>query len=120
MYCLKLAKQSSKNSKLSKKKLKSTTKTHFYEHTKRILLSRSCSEVYGTLNVSSLVGVPISGCIGDQQGALVGQNCWRPGQAVTTLGSSSCTMYNAGPRIVDSEAGLVSTVAYQVRIKLTP
>jgi len=75
---------------------------------------RSCSEVYGTLNVSSLVGVPISGCIGDQQGALVGQNCWRPGQAVTTLGSSSCTMYNAGPRIVDSEAGLVSTVAYQL------
>ena len=41
---------------------------------------RSCSEIYGTLSISRLKGTPISGCIGDQQAALVGQNCWRPGQ----------------------------------------
>jgi len=81
---------------------------------------RSCSEVYGTLGVSLLRGVPISGCIGDQQAALVGQNCLRPGQAVTTLGSGSFTVYNAGPRIVDSDSGLVSTVAYQMGPKRAP
>ena len=41
---------------------------------------RSCSEIFGPLSISCLKGVPISGCIGDQQAALVGQNCWRPGQ----------------------------------------
>ena len=41
---------------------------------------RSCSEIYGTLAISKLKGLPVSGCIGDQQAALVGQNCWRPGQ----------------------------------------
>ena len=41
---------------------------------------RSCSEVYGILSMSRLKGTPISGCIGDQQAALIGQNCWRPGQ----------------------------------------
>ena len=41
---------------------------------------RSCSEVFGTLTRSRLKGLPISGCIGDQQAALIGQNCWRPGQ----------------------------------------
>ena len=41
---------------------------------------RSCSEVYGALTISRLKGLPISGCIGDQQAAMVGQNCWRPGQ----------------------------------------
>jgi len=81
---------------------------------------RSCSEVYGTLGVSQLRGVPISGCIGDQQAALVGQNCLRPGQAVTTLGSGSFTVYNAGPRIVDSASGLVATVAYQLGPKADP
>ena len=75
---------------------------------------RSCSEVYGHLAVSSLKGVPISGCIGDQQAALIGQNCWRPGQAKTTFGSGSVTVYNSGPRIVHSDSGLLSTVAYQL------
>ena len=41
---------------------------------------RSCSEIFGTLTISRLKGIPISGCIGDQQAALIGQNCWRPGQ----------------------------------------
>jgi len=44
---------------------------------------RSSSEIYATLELSSLKGVPLASCIGDQQAALVGQNCFRPGQVYT-------------------------------------
>jgi len=81
---------------------------------------KSCSEVFGHLTLSALKGVPISGCIGDQQAALIGQNCWRPGQAKTTFGSGCFTVYNAGPKIVHSESGLISTVAYQMGPDASP
>lgn len=42
---------------------------------------KSSSEVYGHMKDGALKGVPISGCLGDQQAALVGQNCLQMGQA---------------------------------------
>ena len=63
---------------------------------------------------SVMKGTPISGCIGDQQAALVGQNCLRPGQAKVTYGTGCFMLYNVGPRIVRSNNGLISTVAYQM------
>lgn len=41
---------------------------------------RSSSEVYGCMKGGPLDGVPISGCLGDQQAALVGQQCLSRGQ----------------------------------------
>lgn len=41
---------------------------------------KSSSEVYGNIQKGSLKGIPISGCLGDQQSALVGQQCLSRGQ----------------------------------------
>ncbi len=75
---------------------------------------RSSSEVYGRLSCTSLRGVPVSGCLGDQQAALVGQSCFRPGQAKATYGTGCFVLYNAGPRPVFSSHGLLTTVAYKL------
>uniref|UniRef100_A0A673WRI9 glycerol kinase n=1 Tax=Salmo trutta TaxID=8032 RepID=A0A673WRI9_SALTR len=45
---------------------------------------KSSSEIYGSVNSGSLAGVPISGCLGDQSAALVGQMCFQDGQAKNT------------------------------------
>src|SRR6516162_572739 len=47
----------------------------------------SSSEMYGTIQSGPLAGVPIAGILGDQQAALVGQTCWRPGEAKNTYGT---------------------------------
>lgn len=57
---------------------------------------RSSSEIYGCLADGSLQGVPISGCLGDQQSALVGQMCFRQGQAKNTYGTGCFLLYNTG------------------------
>src|SRR5439155_1723590 len=44
----------------------------------------SSSEVYGEVKEGPLCGVPIAGILGDQQAALVGQACFRPGEAKNT------------------------------------
>ncbi|KAA0195783.1 hypothetical protein HAZT_HAZT008641 [Hyalella azteca] len=74
---------------------------------------RSCSEVYGYLNDGPLRGVPISGVIGDQQAALVGQMCLARGQAKNTYGTGCFLLYNTGAQMVWSTHGLLTTVAYK-------
>lgn len=75
---------------------------------------RSCSEIYGKIIGGSLDGVPISGMLGDQQAALVGQNCFQLGQVKNTCGSGCFMLYNVGPGIKLSDNGLISTVAFQL------
>ncbi|CAB4057177.1 glpK [Lepeophtheirus salmonis] len=60
-----------------------------------------------------LAGVPISGCIGDQQAALVGQKCLRPGEMKATYGTGCFILKNIGPKILHSRRGLLTTVAYK-------
>jgi glycerol kinase len=74
---------------------------------------RSSSEVYGAINAGALRGKPISGCLGDQQAALVGQQCLSRGQAKSTYGTGCFLLYNTGNIPVDSSHGLITTVAYQ-------
>lgn len=45
---------------------------------------KSSAEIYGKLKEGSLQGLPISGVLGDQQAALVGQTCFNIGQAKNT------------------------------------
>eukprot|EP01114_Cavostelium_apophysatum_P020780 TRINITY_DN7055_c0_g1_i1.p1 TRINITY_DN7055_c0_g1~~TRINITY_DN7055_c0_g1_i1.p1 ORF type:complete len:297 (-),score=42.52 TRINITY_DN7055_c0_g1_i1:56-853(-) len=45
---------------------------------------RSSSEIYGKVADGVLKGVPISGCLGDQQAALVGQSCFNKGDVKNT------------------------------------
>ncbi|XP_064642243.1 glycerol kinase-like [Lineus longissimus] len=75
---------------------------------------RSSSEIYGHLTVGCLKGLPISGILGDQQAALVGQCCFQSGQAKNTYGTGCFLLYNTGPNAVVSEHGLLTTVGYQL------
>ncbi|XP_003708115.2 glycerol kinase 1 isoform X1 [Megachile rotundata] len=76
---------------------------------------RSSAEMYGTVsNPSVLAGVPIAGCVGDQQGALLGQLCLKPGQAKATYGTGCFLLYNTGSVKIDSNQGLITTIAYKM------
>ena len=71
------------------------------------------SQVYGTLADGPLTGVRISGILGDQQAALVGQTCFSPGEAKNTYGTGCFLLLNTGTQPVQSNAGLLTTLAYQ-------
>lgn len=87
----------------------------FFDLPKNVVLPeiKSSSEVYGHVASGSLKGVPISGILGDQQSALVGQCCFESGQAKCTYGTGCFLLYNTGHKIIDSASGLLTTVAYQ-------
>ena len=74
------------------------------------------SEVYGTTrNVGFLPdGIPVSGLIGDQQGALFGQACFRPGMAKSTYGTGAFLLMNTGTAPRMSKHGMLTTVGWQV------
>jgi len=75
---------------------------------------RSSSEHYGTAVPEAVRGVPIAGILGDQQAALVGQTCFRPGEAKNTYGTGCFMLMNTGETAVTSRFGLLTTVAYQI------
>ncbi len=74
---------------------------------------RSSSEVYGAAALPAISGVPIAGILGDQQAALVGQTCFRPGEVKNTYGTGCFLLMNTGERSVASNFGLLTTVAYK-------
>ncbi len=57
--------------------------------------------------------VPITGVLGDQQAATVGQVCFEPGEAKNTYGTGNFLLLNTGTELVRSQNGLLTTVAYQ-------
>jgi glycerol kinase len=57
--------------------------------------------------------VPLTGILGDQQAATVGQVCFAPGEAKNTYGTGNFMLLNTGTEIVRSEAGLLTTPAYR-------
>ncbi|CAL8326752.1 unnamed protein product [Lota lota] len=75
---------------------------------------RSSSEIYGCMKSSTLSGVPISGCLGDQSAALVGQMCFKEGHAKNTYGTGCFLLRNTGSKPVMSKHGLLTTVAYKL------
>ncbi|XP_071210470.1 glycerol kinase-like isoform X2 [Salvelinus alpinus] len=75
---------------------------------------KSSSEIYGSMNSGSLAGVPISGCLGDQSAALVGQMCFQDGQAKNTYGTGCFLLRNTGIKPVMSDHGLLTTLAYKL------
>jgi glycerol kinase len=81
----------------------------------RALLPRivSSSTQIGVAKLDSIAGVPITGILGDQQAALVGQTCFEPGEAKNTYGTGCFLLMNTGAKRVPSRAGLITTVAYR-------
>jgi len=58
-------------------------------------------------------GLPVTGNLGDQQAALVGQTCFTPGEAKNTYGTGCFMLLNTGTEIVPSKSGLLTTLGYQ-------
>jgi glycerol kinase len=76
---------------------------------------RASSEVYDEVSaVPGLNGIPIAGIAGDQQAALFGQRCVRPGLTKNTYGTGCFMLQNTGTRAVPSSNRLVTTVAWKV------
>ncbi|MBY9073996.1 glycerol kinase GlpK [Nocardioides sp. WL0053] len=75
----------------------------------------SAPDPYGmTLATGPLGGeVPLTGDLGDQQAATVGQVCFAPGEAKNTYGTGNFMLLNTGTDMVRSKAGLLTTVGYQ-------
>jgi glycerol kinase len=78
-------------------------------------------EVYPSAHVfdmlpESVLGqpMPIGGIAGDQQAAMFGQACYRPGMAKNTYGTGCFMLLHTGDRVVKSENGLVSTSCAQL------
>jgi glycerol kinase len=74
---------------------------------------KSSSEVYGQAHLGSgqTTGIPIAGIAGDQQAALFGQMCVEPGQAKNTYGTGCFLLMNTGEKAVQSQHGLLTTIA---------
>ena len=76
---------------------------------------RSSSKLYGVVRVPlPAKGVGITGILGDQQAALVGQTCFSPGEAKNTYGTGCFLLMNTGNQPVSSKHGLLTTVAYKL------
>ncbi|MEX0790073.1 MAG: glycerol kinase GlpK, partial [Actinomycetota bacterium] len=74
-----------------------------------------CCHRFGTLDEPMLgAAVPIAGVAGDQQAALFGQACFKPGMSKNTYGTGSFVMTNTGPTHSISGHGLLTTVAMQM------
>jgi glycerol kinase len=73
------------------------------------------AEKVGVTDPASFLGVelPITGIAGDQQAALFGQACLRPGMAKNTYGTGSFVLVNAGTDPVEPGHGLLTTVAWR-------
>ena len=67
---------------------------------------------FGELN-DIIPGVPVTAILGDQQAALFGQNCIKKGDVKNTYGTGCFALTNTGNNIVNSDNGLLTTIAYQ-------
>jgi len=76
---------------------------------------RSSSEVYGTVESSSLLReTPIAGILGDQQAATFGQAAFDPGESKNTYGTGNFLIFQTGEEIVRSKNGLLTTLGYKL------
>ncbi|WP_457652406.1 glycerol kinase GlpK [Rhodocaloribacter sp.] len=75
---------------------------------------RSSSEVYG-MTAEGLfdAAIPIAGIAGDQQAALFGQLCTKPGMVKNTYGTGCFMLMNTGTEAVPSKNNLLTTVAWE-------
>ena len=74
---------------------------------------KNSSEVYGYTDEKDFgFKIPISGAAGDQQAALFGQVCFKPGMAKNTYGTGCFMLMNTGNKPVVSKNGLLTTIAW--------
>ena len=76
------------------------------------IVPSSCSDSFGAMASGPLKDIRITGCLGDQSAALVGQQGFSPGSAKNTYGTGCFLLYNVGEKPVISKHGLLATIAY--------
>ncbi len=75
--------------------------------------AKPSSCIYGKADASFFGGeIPIGGAAGDQQCALFGQTCFKPGEVKNTYGTGGFMLMNTGEKPVFSDNGLVTTIAW--------
>jgi glycerol kinase len=74
---------------------------------------RSSSEVFGESNNFG-ASIPIAGIAGDQQAALFGQVCTRPGMVKNTYGTGCFLLMHTGTKLIASRNNLLTTVAWRI------
>lgn len=81
---------------------------------------RPSSEIYGQTVDYHFFGcnVPIAGAAGDQQAALFGQACYEKGMAKNTYGTGCFMLMNTGEDAVQSDHGLLTTIAWGINGKV--
>jgi glycerol kinase len=74
---------------------------------------KDSNELFGVTEDPTLpfTQLPISGVIGDSQGALFGQKCFEPGMAKATYGTGTSVLMQTG-EIVDGTNGLITSIAW--------
>ena len=77
---------------------------------------KSSSERYGVTSIAGPFGaeIPITGILGDQHAAMVGQACFEKGSSKTTYGTGNFALLNTGTEIVRSKHGLLTTVCFKL------
>ncbi|MCG9128213.1 glycerol kinase GlpK [Candidatus Poribacteria bacterium] len=83
------------------------------------ILPDVCPSAYnfGNVKVHPLHNIPIAGIAGDQQSALFGQLCWKPGMLKNTYGTGCFLMLNTGTKRIESQNGLLTTLACSLNEK---
>ena len=79
---------------------------------------KQSSEIYGyTKSIFYDSNIPISGIAGDQQAALFGQMCTKPGMIKNTYGTGCFMLMNIGEKPIVSKNNLLTTVAWKINGK---
>ncbi len=80
------------------------------------IVPSSDTDFWGLTSVDGPFGasIPVCGALGDQQAALVGQGCFKLGEAKNTYGTGCFLLLNTGTKPVASKHGLITTLAYQI------
>ena len=81
---------------------------------------KNSSDNFGSTH-SSITGksIPITGVVGDQQAATIGQCCFEPGSLKSTYGTGAFVLLNTGDKIIYSKNRLLTTIAYRIKGKTT-
>ena len=81
---------------------------------------KQSSEIYGETSTTLFsTKIPISGIAGDQQAALFGQMCTKPGLVKNTYGTGCFLLMDTGNKAVYSENNLLTTVAWKINGETT-
>ncbi len=81
---------------------------------------KNCSDDFGFTHPSiTEKAIPITGVVGDQQSASIGQCCFDPGSLKSTYGTGAFVLLNTGSKKIYSKNRLLTTIAYRIKGKTT-